>query len=138
MGRSWNRTPGDPEDLPSVFGYLRSRSTRRFNASFVFTNPEDGKPDNFQVWKSLLYPIDNDHSFVQPVAKEQKQGWFSQELIVQVKTMLYVMDHMKEAVPEKIRNLFLSHDIGKLLEEWVYNLKELASSYRTLFQKGET
>ncbi len=101
------------------------------------TNPEDGKPDNFQVWKNLLYALDNDHSFVQPIAKEQKEGWFSKDPIVQVKTILYVMDHMKNPVPRKIRDLFLSHNIGELLEEWVYNLKDLASSYKSLFSEKE-
>lgn len=110
----------------------------------MMINPEDGRADNYIVQpfskgnkKSFrIISIDNDHAFVRPVAFE-KSGTEGRGSALQVKTILYCLDEMQEALPSEMVKQLLAHDPYKLLNGWLIELKVQQEKIDTLFNKAE-
>lgn len=109
----------------------------------MLINPEDGKPDNYIVephptrpGKYRLICVDNDHAFVPAIVKEKpdKGGLLrSAQAIVQVKTILYCLDQMADAVHADIRDIIINLDIENFLQKWLGVCDEIHLAYRGLF-----
>jgi Ran GTPase-activating protein (RanGAP) involved in mRNA processing and transport len=106
----------------------------------MLINPEDGKPDNYilQEQEEGLYRligIDNDHAFVPSVAPVK---WYERQIHrVQVKSVLFAMDQMKQPLHPRLRDQFLYHDPVEVLSTWIQRLSGVKFSYEALFNARE-
>lgn len=111
----------------------------------MLINPEDGRPDNyllesFQGKEGLLYrlvSIDNDHSFVRPlkftnISSEDYTSPSSN--LLQVKTILYCLEVMKEPVHETVQQRLLNIEPYVLLKNWLTNLQTQQIQIEGLFK----
>lgn len=105
------------------------------------TNPEDSKADNFILTPSVmpnfydLVSVDNDHALMPTVTRQNEDPRSKKTL--QVKSILYCLDQMENAIPETVRTLFLSFNPHDLLESWLVELNNLTKSYDRLFSNDE-
>ncbi len=129
----------------SFMQYLDAEDTSALIVGSMLINPEDGKPDNYIVEdisssssrRYRLIAIDNDHAFVPGVAKEQKAGFFSPTVQVQVKTILFCLDYMLGSVPSAVRQKLLKLDVNEVLESWLRELRAKNDLYEQLFSDKE-
>ncbi len=127
---------------PTELKKLDERDLSGLIIAAMLINPEDGKPDNYlveahptQQGTFRLVCVDNDHAFVPAVVKEKPDR--GSKTVVQVKTVLYCLDQMKNPVHSEIRSLLLDLDIDHFLEQWLRTCKELHFSYAGLFTPQE-
>ena len=114
----------------------------------MLINPEDGKPDNYIVEehpmkrnKYRLIGVDNDHAFVPAIVKEKPADkgnlLRAAQAVVQVKTILYCLDQMKQPVHKDIRDSIAQLDVDQFLEQWLRICKEIHFSYSGLFTREQ-
>jgi len=118
----------DPESLSSLF------------LMAMLTNPEDGRPDNYVVEQIQDHPplyrivgIDNDQAFAPAVAKEQKKEWGRAHHVVQVKSILYCMNQMKDPIQPHVREKFKKLDPRKELSTWLVEIDRVHQQQVSLF-----
>ncbi len=108
----------------------------------MLVHPEDGKPDNYQllpvtttqadgqsVAQYRIVGIDNDHAFVKPV--EMKKG----HRTLQVKSVLFCLDTMRQPVHPAVRQRLLHLDPVAFLESWLEQLMAYHERSMSLFDK---
>jgi len=105
----------------------------------MLANPEDGKPESYVVEphpilrdKYRLVCIDNDQAFVSAFVREKplEGGLFTKALsTVQVKTILYCLDEMKQPVSQTVRERFLNLKPYEILSTWLKGLKRVDGAY---------
>lgn len=133
---------------PELLSKLDLESVSGLILIAMLTNPEDGKPDNYIVEPHPLIPgkyrlvcVDNDHAFVPAVGREIPEDSQDQQkrLVVQVKSVLYCLDQMKEEIPASIKKLFLDINPYALLKKWLSGLQTLQDDYvQKLFEGSVT
>ena len=105
--------------------------------------PEDHKPENLvaqpftntqQERKFRLISIDGDHAFVEPLVQTGLS--FNKKEKVQVKSIIYCFQAMKnELNPEAVAE-FLNLDPFKMLQDWLFTLKIFNQSYQGQIEDG--
>jgi len=103
-------------------------------------NFEDAKEDNWILVKQpasehpyKLMAIDTDHVFVPSAIK--KKSFFVVKDVLQIKNFLYVLEHMKQAMPQEVVDMILRQDPSTLLFGWFQDLKQREDQQRELFNK---
>ncbi len=127
-------------DNPLCLKELDPVSTSALIILSMLINPEDGKADNYIVEELPLIEgkrsyrlscIDNENSFVPAFALRGK------EIQRQVKCVLFCLNQMESAIPEKVRQLFLKLNPLDLLAGWLRNLSAFNSCCCELFDLNE-
>lgn len=103
------------------------------------TNPEDGKPSNYcferiSNTRSRLIEIDGDQAFVPGVSRQSVRN---QDFLIQLKSVLFCMDHMAlswNQVPPALLEHIRRWDAFELSKEWVKRLDILHYRMRELFR----
>ena len=108
----------------------------------MLVHPEDGKPDNYQVLpmkisradskvitQYRLIGIDNDHAFVKPITMEKGHR------MLQVKTVLFCLDNMRQPVHPAVRQRLLHLNPVTFLESWLDQLIAYHEGSMKLFDK---
>ena len=142
--------PGDTlkwvlENEPNRLSKLDPVSTFNFILMAMLVNPEDGKPDNYIVEplpdNPNLYRLscpDNEHGFVPAfVRSKPKLGGVFGDPTVQVKTILYCLDHMHQPIPDETRELFLRKNPYEIMRTWLDRAIKRAKQYETLYKASE-
>jgi len=123
---------------------LKSLDKESVCAAFILalmTNPEDGRPDNHIVEPFpdgyRLVNIDNDHAFVQPIALKKSGEELTGAKALQVKTILYCLEEMREALPPEMVTQLLAKNPYELLKNWLNELQEQQEKIDALFTEKE-
>ncbi|MBW8308037.1 MAG: hypothetical protein K0M45_00085 [Candidatus Paracaedibacteraceae bacterium] len=132
---------------PQQLSQLDPVSTTKMILMAMLINPEDGKPANYIVEplpdNPRLYRLvspDNDQGLVPAFIKSKPQAaslFRNQEIVVQVKTILYCLDLMKQPIPEETRQTFLSHDPLALMKDWIGNMHAHSKRYESLYPNSQ-
>ena len=123
----------------------------------MLLNPEDGKPDNFQLIKILdgsenitgdpcyrLVGIDNDHAFIQTATLSTDKATVG-EVELQMKSVLFCFDQMRQPIDSAVRARILSIKLEdnqqrheqSFLQQWLESsiLKQYEVAILTLFNE---
>lgn len=106
----------------------------------MLTNPEDGKTGNFALRKNAsdqyeLCSFDNDQSFVGAMTET---GIFFKSKKIRLKSFLFCLDAMKDALDDRAVKEFLSLEPLLCLESWLQDLCLLETQYENLFKHCKT
>ncbi|MBW8308180.1 MAG: hypothetical protein K0M45_00815 [Candidatus Paracaedibacteraceae bacterium] len=127
--------------------HLDPISTTKLILMAMLINPEDGKPANY-IMEPLpdnptLYRLaspDNDQGLVPAFVKTKPRAASllrSQEVVVQVKTVLYCLDLMNQPIPQETRQTFLKQDPLTLMKEWMGSMQEQMKGYGSLYPNSQ-
>ena len=112
----------------------------------LLTHPEDGKPDNYILSPYLntegensyqLVGIDNDHALVDALIQDKDNKAEQGNKKVQVKTIVFCLEQMKEALHPKAIAEFIALHPEVELHQWLSVLVLRQRSYEALFQFDE-
>ncbi|HXH55188.1 MAG TPA: HEAT repeat domain-containing protein, partial [Gammaproteobacteria bacterium] len=111
----------------------------------MMINPEDGRPDNyimepFSKGSEIAYrlvSIDNDHAFVRPIALKKSGAELTGTKALQVKTILYCLEEMQDALPSEMVNQLLTNNPYELLRGWLIELQQQQQEIDELFNEKE-
>ncbi len=114
----------------------------------MLVHPEDGKPDNYHVFPMTttradgkvithyrLIGIDNDHAFVKPVRLEENAVTKKVTRVLQVKSVLFCLDNMRQPVHSAVRQRLLAIDPEPFLQAWLTHLMGYQAQSTVLFDK---
>jgi len=121
--------------------------TEHFLAALLY-HPEDAKPDNLILSKGnnrLGFPcykivdIDYDRSWVQPVIidKNVRENQREFKHVLQLKTMIFCLDHMKTALDRTTMKKFIDIDLDEKLRRWLKDCKEREEAHFRIFKPRE-
>ena len=94
----------------------------------LLIHPEDDKPDNIALQSFQtptgktayrLVSFDADHAFAEAVIEKKHPMRLSQELLVQLKSILLCLDHMNQPLNPYAITEFLSLEPASVLEQWL-------------------
>ena len=106
----------------------------------MLINPGDGNLGNYIVPVKEkgrpLISIDNDQAFMPGVARSIKKGMFSATLSLQVKTILYCLEQMREKVAREVIEAIKGINILEVLKGWLSNLKIYHQATVDVFNSG--
>ncbi|OJW53854.1 MAG: hypothetical protein BGO67_07105 [Alphaproteobacteria bacterium 41-28] len=131
------------KETPDLLNKLDPQSLSDSIHMVMLTNPEDDQPAN-RILKphpfrpSLYLPEspDNDHALMPTVARTSEDPLVSKTLL-QVKSILYCLDQMKDLVPQETKDLFASLNPYEVLKGWLQKLKKVNQAYEHLFPNEE-
>jgi HEAT repeat protein len=111
----------------------------------MLINPEDGRADNYIVQpfskgtdtSYRLISIDNDHAFVRPVSLRSNGQEIEGPKGLQVKTILYCLDFMKDPLVDCLRERLITLDILQVLSAWLQSLQKKQQEIERLFNAQE-
>lgn len=113
----------------------------------MLINPEDGRPNHYLLkpffkGKEILYKIysvNNDRSFVKPVALNPDGSEFQDRKNLYVKTTLFCLEHMKRPIhPRVIERLKKMESPREFLEKWINELNTYQDELNLLFELNRT
>ena len=112
---------------------LKNLDKRSFSEALglaLLINPEDGREDNYILKQKIqdkaiqFRSIDNDHTFVRPLATDEDGQEIEGPLGMQVKTILYCFDQMQEPLDSQFCERLLSLDPYTVIKKWLDDLGE--------------
>ncbi|MBW8308661.1 MAG: hypothetical protein K0M45_03310, partial [Candidatus Paracaedibacteraceae bacterium] len=127
---------------PKQLDQLDPVSVTKMILMAMLVNPEDGKPENYimePLPESGLYRLtspDNDQALVPAFVKSKPQAaslFRNQEIVVQVKTILYCLDMMNQPIPEETRQAFLKIDSLDIMRGWLERVQKHSKRYEALY-----
>lgn len=131
----------DPQQLKK----LDKRSVYEAIVLAMMINPEDGRADNyilqsFSKGSEIAYrlvSIDNDHAFVRPIALKKNGEESTETKSLQVKTILYCLEEMRDALPQDMVKQLLAYSPYDLLKNWLVELQQQQKQIHALFNETE-
>lgn len=111
----------------------------------MMINPEDGRADNYIVQpfskgNEVFYrivSIDNDHAFVRPIVFKKSGAELKGTKTLKVKTILYCLEEMQNALPYDMVKQLLSQKPYELLRHWLKELKRNQKNIDKFFNEKE-
>ncbi len=97
----------------------------------ILTRPGDGRISNYVLDNGILYCVDNDICFVEPVVKE----WGSRT--VQFCSALFFMYPLNTPLDSEILQAFKALDSSAILDSWIEDVIEKEKEYTALFSPKE-
>ncbi|MBL8675911.1 MAG: hypothetical protein JNJ47_00550, partial [Alphaproteobacteria bacterium] len=130
------------KNTPDLLQQLEPQSLSALILMTMLTNPEDSKPDNyilnplpFKPNQYSLISVDNDHALIPTLARVSDDP--QARTFLQVKSLLYCLDQMKESISEEVREFFYKINPYEIFKEWLEDLKDLDARYESLFPNAE-
>ncbi|OJW46565.1 MAG: hypothetical protein BGO67_00390, partial [Alphaproteobacteria bacterium 41-28] len=131
------------KETPDLLKQLDLQSLSDLIHMVMLTNPEDDqaanrilRPHPFRPNLYLPESPDNDHALMPTVARTNEDPQASKTLL-QVKSILYCLDQMKNLVSQETKDLFTSLNPYKVLKSWLQKLKQVNQAYENLFPNEE-
>ncbi|OJW46243.1 MAG: hypothetical protein BGO67_10180, partial [Alphaproteobacteria bacterium 41-28] len=131
------------KETPDLLKQLDLQSLSDLIHMVTLTNPEDDQPANrilkphpFRPGVYLFESPDNDHALMPTVARTNEDPQASKTLL-QVKSILYCLDQMKDLVSQETKDLFASLNPYEVLKGWLQKLKKVNRAYSRLFPNEE-
>jgi HEAT repeat protein len=125
------------QKYPERLRQLNSSSFTETLLRVLFTNPEDDKgddyfliPDDNQTESFHLIRIDNERAFYDPT---EMKGALRKNEALQVKSMLYCLPQMQEALSDSVLDKFLQLDPILVLQRWLNELQLEHQRHQGLF-----
>ncbi len=103
----------------------------RMLLSSILTRPGDGRISNYVIENGMLYCVDNDISFVEPVIKD----WGFR--IVQFCSALFFMYPLSTPLDPEILQAFQALDSSAILDSWIEDVIAKEKEYTALFSPEE-
>jgi HEAT repeat protein len=111
----------------------------------MLINPEDGRADNYIIQPFSkggdifyrLVSIDNDHAFVRPVALRDDGHEIEGPKGLQVKTILYCLDIMKNPLVDCLRERLMTLNVPQVMTAWLQSLQKKQQEIEGLFNAQE-
>jgi hypothetical protein len=124
---------------------LDKRSAYEAIVLAMMINPEDGRADNYimqpfsqgQKTAYRIVSIDNDHAFVRPIALKKGGEELAGTKALQVKTILYCLEEMRDALPQDMVKRLLANNPYELLRNWLIELQQQQIEIDALFMEKE-
>ncbi len=97
----------------------------------ILTRPGDGRISNYVLDNGMLYCVDNDICFVEPLTKE----WGSRT--VQFCSALFFMHPLSTPLDSEVLQAFKALDSSAILDSWIEDVIEKEKEYTALFSPEE-
>ena len=122
------------EQAPQQFTKIAPESYAALFALSLLVYPEDGQPRNFKLLphgeQLRLVSIDNKRAFVNPLRTLSKlASLFGNPNPLNIKTMLYLMPQIKQALPSAWQARLQQMDVKVLASQWQATLSAMDTLY---------